>query len=292
MDTIGWGWPSYSNLHYVGEVKFCIYTCLFARYRRPVPFSNVDAETQYSSIPSLQQEPQQQPPTTTPPVRFVPQDTFAATSPNESIARISVQNGEIVLPLHRLLCDPPSADTVLPQASTTAKVTDWVTPGDKSGEFKRQVSSFRDWISREAGAQYPPEKGRYHLYVSYACPWAHRTLIARKLKGLEDIVSFSVVHWHLAQGGWRFVTADEKLPGDNVVPDPVEGHGAFTHLSDLYFESEKDFQGRYTVPVLYDKKTNRIVSNESSEILRMFGTEVNPIPFPAPLYEADLIFTV
>lgn len=197
-----------------------------------------------------------------------------------------------MLPLHRLLCDPPSADTVLPQASTTAKVTDWVTPGDKSGEFKRQVSSFRDWISREAGAQYPPEKGRYHLYVSYACPWAHRTLIARKLKGLEDIVSFSVVHWHLAQGGWRFVTADEKLPGDNVVPDPVEGHGAFTHLSDLYFESEKDFQGRYTVPVLYDKKTNRIVSNESSEILRMFGTEVNPIPFPAPLYEADLIFTV
>ncbi|KAH6995705.1 glutathione S-transferase [Ilyonectria sp. MPI-CAGE-AT-0026] len=162
-------------------------------------------------------------------------------------------------------------------ASTTAKVTDWVTPGDKSGEFKRQVSSFRDWISREAGAQYPPEKGRYHLYVSYACPWAHRTLIARKLKGLEDIVSFSVVHWHLAQGGWRFVTADEKLAGDNVVPDPIEGHEAFTHLSDLYFESEKDFQGRYTVPVLYDKKTNRIVSNESSEILRMFGTEFDDL---------------
>lgn len=104
LDTIGWGWPSCINLHYVGEVKFCIYTCFFARYRRPVPFSNVDAETQHSSIPSLQQESQQQPPTATatPPVRFVPHDTFAATSPNESIARISVQNGEFVLPLRRL----------------------------------------------------------------------------------------------------------------------------------------------------------------------------------------------
>lgn len=163
-------------------------------------------------------------------------------------------------------------------ASTIAKVTDWVKPGDKSGEFKRQVSSFRDSISREAGAKYPPEKGRYHLYVSYACPWAHRTLIARKLKGLEDIVSFSVVHWHLGQGGWRFATTeDTEIPGENVIPDPVEGHEAFKKLSDVYFESEKDFDGRYTVPVLYDKKTKHIVSNESSEILRMFGTEFDDI---------------
>jgi putative glutathione S-transferase len=151
-----------------------------------------------------------------------------------------------------------------------------VKPGDKSGEFKRQVSSFRDWISREPGAQYPPEKGRYHLYVSYACPWACRTLIARRLKGLQDIVSFSVVHWHLGQGGWRFVTKEDgDVPGENVVPDPIEGHEAFTHLKEVYFESEKDYQGRFTVPVLYDKKTKRIVSNESSEILRMFGTEVS-----------------
>lgn len=149
-------------------------------------------------------------------------------------------------------------------------------PGDKSGEFKRQVSSFRDWISRKPGAQYPPEKGRYHLYVSYACPWACRTLIARHLKGLQDFVSFSVVHWHLGQGGWRFVTKEDgDVPGENVVPDPIEGHEAFTHLKEVYFESEKDYQGRYTVPVLYDKKTKRIVSNESSEILRMFGTEVS-----------------
>ncbi|KAG6032573.1 hypothetical protein E4U41_007206 [Claviceps citrina] len=163
------------------------------------------------------------------------------------------------------------------KASSGGKVTDWVHPDDRSGEFKRQVSSFRDWISREEGARYPPERGRYHLYVSYACPWAHRTLIARKLKGLEDIISFSVVHWHLGQGGWRFVTKDEDEPGEGVVPDPVGGHAGFTHLRDVYFESEKDYGGRFTVPVLYDKKTRRIVSNESSEILRMLGTEFDDL---------------
>ncbi|KAH7238480.1 glutathione S-transferase [Fusarium tricinctum] len=162
-------------------------------------------------------------------------------------------------------------------ASSGSKVTDWVKPGDTSGEFKRQVSSFRDSISRDANAKYPAEKGRYHLYVSYACPWACRTLIARKLKGLEDFISFSVVHWHLGQGGWRFVTKDEDVPGENVVPDPIKGHESFTHLKDIYFESEKNYDGRYTVPVLFDKKTNRIVSNESSEILRMLGTEFDDL---------------
>jgi putative glutathione S-transferase len=156
-----------------------------------------------------------------------------------------------------------------------SKVTDWVKPGDTSGEFKRQVSSFRDSISRDANAKYPAEKGRYHLYISYACPWACRTLIARKLKGLEDFISFSVVHWHLGEGGWRFVTKDEDVPGENVVPDSIKGHEGFTHLKDVYFESEKNYEGRYTVPVLFDKKTNRIVSNESSEILRMLGTEAS-----------------
>ncbi|KAG5928404.1 hypothetical protein E4U42_000700 [Claviceps africana] len=161
--------------------------------------------------------------------------------------------------------------------ASSSKVTHWVHPNDSSGEFKRQVSSFRDWISSGDGAKYPAEKGRYHLYVSYACPWAHRTLIARKLKGLEDIISFSVVHWHLGQNGWRFVTKDENEPGEAVVPDPVEGHEHFTLLRDVYFESDKDFQGRFTVPVLYDKKTKRIVNNESSEILRMLGTEFDAL---------------
>ncbi|KAJ4153417.1 hypothetical protein LMH87_009904 [Akanthomyces muscarius] len=161
--------------------------------------------------------------------------------------------------------------------STPAKITDWVDRSDKSGEFKRQVSSFRDHISREAGAKYPPEKDRYHLFVSYACPWAHRTLIARQLKGLDKFITFSVVHWHLGEGGWRFVTKDEKEPGANVIPDPIEGHEAFTHLRQVYYESDKDYAGRFTVPVLYDKKTKQIVNNESSEILRIFGSEFDDL---------------
>lgn len=99
-------------------------------------------------------------------------------------------------------------------------------------------------------------------------------MIARHLKGLEDIISFSVVHWHLGEKGWRFVTKDEKEPGENVVPDPLEGHEDFTHLRHVYFESDENYDARFTVPVLYDKKTKHIVSNESSEIVRMLGTEV------------------
>lgn len=82
------------------------------------------------------------------------------------------------------------------------------------------------------------------------------------------------MHWHLGEGGWRFVTKGEDVPGENVVPDPMEGHEEFTHLKDVYFESEPEYAARFTVPLLYDKKTKRIVSNESSEILRMIGTGV------------------
>ena len=81
------------------------------------------------------------------------------------------------------------------EKSPSGKILDWVTPGDKSGEFKRQQSTFRNFVSDKPDAEFPVEAGRYHLYVSYACPWAHRTLIVRKLKGLEDIISFSSVHW-------------------------------------------------------------------------------------------------
>ncbi|KAJ0115312.1 glutathione s-transferase gst3 [Diaporthe amygdali] len=155
--------------------------------------------------------------------------------------------------------------------SSTGKVTDWVNPADKSGEFKRQVSSFRDWISNEPGAKFPVEKSRYHLYISYACPWATRAIIARKLKGLEDYITVSSVHWHLGEKGWRFPTADDKdAEGEDVVPDPL--HEEFTHLRQIYFESDPDYSARFTVPVLYDKKQKRIVNNESSEILRMLGT--------------------
>jgi glutathionyl-hydroquinone reductase len=80
-------------------------------------------------------------------------------------------------------------------------ILNWVQPGDKSGEFKRQTSAFRNFIENKEGADFPPEKGRYHLYVSYACPWAHRTLIVRQLKGLEDIIGFTSVHWHMGEKG-------------------------------------------------------------------------------------------
>lgn len=172
--------------------------------------------------------------------------------------------------------------------TSTGKITNWVAPGDKSGEFKRQASSFRDWISDAPDAKFPPEKGRYHLYVSYACPWAHRTLIARKLKGLEEFVSFSVVHWHMGEKGWRFPTStDTDAAGENVVPDPLPGHESHTHLRDLYFAADASYSGRFTVPVLFDKKTNAIVNNESSEILRMFGA-VFDAQLPAHHASADL----
>ncbi|TKA77423.1 hypothetical protein B0A55_04817 [Friedmanniomyces simplex] len=158
---------------------------------------------------------------------------------------------------------PPS-----PSSDGQKNILNWVDPKDKTGEFKRQQSTFRDWVSSEEGAEFPAEKGRYHLYVSYACPWAHRTLIVRKLKGLEDIIPFTSVHWHMLEKGWRFATADGEAPGENVRPDPI--HPDFTHIRDIYFENYKDYGGRFTVPTLYDTKQKRIVNNESSEIIRMF----------------------
>lgn len=96
------------------------------------------------------------------------------------------------------------------------------------------------------------------------------------MKGLEDIITFSVVHWHLGEGGWRFVTKEEEgqVPGENVIRDPIPGHEGFERLKEVYWETDPEFDARPTVPTLYDKKTNKIVSNESSEILRMMGSEV------------------
>lgn len=148
-------------------------------------------------------------------------------------------------------------------------ILNWVAPNDSSGEFKRKPSAFRNFISAEPGADFPPEADRYHLYVSYACPWAHRVLIVRQLKGLEKVLPYTSVHWSMLERGWRFATADEaaSMPGANTTPDPL--HPGFTHLRDIYFDVEPEYEGRFTVPTLYDKKTKRIVSNESSEIIRM-----------------------
>ena len=126
-------------------------------------------------------------------------------------------------------------------------------------------------MSKKPNAHFPPEKGRYHLYVSYACPWAHRTLIVRKLKGLEDIIPYTSVHWEMLEKGWRFATKDEMVPGENVTPDPI--HEGYTHLRNIYFQADPEYKGRFTVPTLYDIKQKTIVNNESSEIIRMFYTE-------------------
>jgi len=144
----------------------------------------------------------------------------------------------------------------------------------KDGAFKRQQSVFRNFIENKPNAEFPPEKGRYHLYVSYACPWAHRALIVRELKGLKDIISYNSVHFHMGEKGWRFATSDEKVAG-NTTPDPL--HKEYTHLRDIYFEQNPEYEGRFTVPTLYDKKTRRIVSNESSEIIRMFYREFDDL---------------
>jgi putative glutathione S-transferase len=132
---------------------------------------------------------------------------------------------------------------------------------DKRGAFARKPTTFRNWI--EPGGEFPPEAGRYHLYVSYACPWAHRTLIFRKLKGLEGMIGVSVVHWLLGDEGWTFT------PGPGVVPDDVNGA---QRLYELYARAKPDYTGRVTVPVLWDKKRATIVSNESADIIRMFNS--------------------
>lgn len=131
----------------------------------------------------------------------------------------------------------------------------------KDGEMRRPPSRFRNWITAEG--EFPPAAERYHLYVSLACPWAHRTLILHRLKGLQDIVGLSVVHWLMADQGWTF----DPAPG--VIADSVNGASA---LHQIYTMSDPACTSRVTVPVLWDKVSRKIVSNESSEILRMFNS--------------------
>lgn len=131
---------------------------------------------------------------------------------------------------------------------------------DSSGAFVRQESRFRDWVTADGSSGFPAAPGRYHLYVSLACPWASRTLIWRQLKGLQDAIGVTVVDPLRDERGWRFT--DEE-------PDPVNG---FRFLSEAYERSAPGFDGRVTVPVLWDKETGRIVNNESAEIVRMLNS--------------------
>lgn len=151
-------------------------------------------------------------------------------------------------------------------------VDQWYDTAASQGRFQRTVTAFRNWITPD-GAPGPSgiggfaaEKSRYHLYVSLACPWAHRTLIFRHLKKLEDYIAVSVVHPLMLDHGWTFVK-DNAATGDALY--------GLTYLYELYIKAKPDFSGRTTVPVLWDTKTQTIVSNESAEIIRMFNTAFN-----------------
>ncbi len=135
----------------------------------------------------------------------------------------------------------------------------WYDTSKSGGAFQRSESRFRNWLGNP---DFPAEPGRYRLYVSLACPWAHRTLIVRALKGLTDMIPVSVVHWHMGEQGWSFE------PGPGVVPDP---DGA-RYLHEIYTRADPAITSRVTVPVLWDTQRRTIVSNESADIIRMFNT--------------------
>jgi putative glutathione S-transferase len=134
----------------------------------------------------------------------------------------------------------------------------------QGGAFVRPESSFRDRVTADGTSGFPAERGRYHLYVALSCPWAHRTLVYRALKGLEDAISLTLVGPQEPAHGWT-------LSGrDGAHADPINGKHA---MHEVYTAAQPDYTGRATVPVLWDKRTGRIVNNESSEIIRMFDTE-------------------
>jgi putative glutathione S-transferase len=146
-------------------------------------------------------------------------------------------------------------------------IVDGIIPQSSNGEFNRTDSTFRDTITEDG--KYKPETGRYHLYISLACPWASRAYIFLKLKKLEKIVTVSIVSPKMLDQGWSF---EEDFPG--VISDTVLNK---KYLYEIYQEADPNFTGKVTVPVLFDKKTNTIVNNESSEIIRIFNSAFNQI---------------
>jgi len=162
----------------------------------------------------------------------------------------------------------------------------WYDTSASGGRFQRQESAFRNWVTPDGTpgptgeGGFKAEPGRYHLYVSLACPWAHRTLIFRILKGLENSISLSVTHWFMGEHGWTF---DD---GPGVIPDPI---GGAERLYEVYLRSNPSYTGRVTVPVLWDKARNVIVSNESSEIIRMMNSAFDGTDaLPGDLYPVEL----
>ena len=151
---------------------------------------------------------------------------------------------------------------------------EWYETKSTGGRFERKAPSFRNWVTKDGSAGisgvggFKAEADRYHLYVSLACPWAHRTIIYRKLKGLEGMISMSVVNAFMGDERWTFA------PGEGVVADPILNA---TNVHEIYTAAQADYTGRVTVPILWDKKNNTIVSNESPEIIRMFNSAFDDV---------------
>ena len=167
----------------------------------------------------------------------------------------------------------------------------WYGTGKSGGAFERSTSSIRNWITADGSAGpsgtggFKAESGRYHLYVSYACPWAHRTMILRQIKELTNHISFDVVHPDMLSDGWTFAIDDVGATGDRQFELPF--------LRDIYLRADPNISGRVTVPILWDKHQNTIVSNESSEIIRAFnsalnGLTSNDLDFYPPALQADI----
>lgn len=152
--------------------------------------------------------------------------------------------------------------------------TDWYDTKSTGGKFERKASSFRNWITKDGSAGIMGEAGfkaepnRYHLYVSLACPWAHRAIIYRQLKGLDSMIPMSVVNAYMGENGWNFEA------GDGVVADPIF-NAQFLHQ--IYIQADPDYTGRVTVPVLWDKHKQTIVSNESADIIRMLNSAFDDV---------------
>jgi putative glutathione S-transferase len=150
----------------------------------------------------------------------------------------------------------------------------WYDTDKSDGRFERSEARFRNWVTRDGSpgpdgkGGFKAEPGRYHLYVSLACPWAHRTLIFRRLKGLESMISVSVVNWLMKEEGWTFE------PGPGVVPDPINDA---KRMYEVYLAADPKYSGRVTVPVLWDRERGTVVSNESADIIRMFNSAFDDV---------------
>ncbi|ABZ76950.1 glutathione S-transferase, C-terminal domain [Shewanella halifaxensis HAW-EB4] len=162
-------------------------------------------------------------------------------------------------------------------------VDQWYSTKDRDGQFQREESSFRHWITADGQpiktgeTPFKAEKGRYHLYVSLACPWAHRTLIFRVLKGLKDFISVIVVEPHMLGNGWEFAGRKQSKLAHHIIGADRDTLNQADYLYQIYQKAQANYNGRVTVPVLWDKQNQTIVSNESSEIIRMLNSEFDQL---------------